>query len=278
MSAPARPPRAWFRDPKLAGLTALTVTDDGRVYGHAAGWGTCHTGYPGRCMTPPRGDGYAYFHLKSVETDDGPVKCGTVTVSTGHANRELDALHAVDHYDDTGTAAADVCVGDDRFGIWVAGAVRPNLGAARLRELRGAALSGDWRPIGGRLQLVGLLGVNVPGFPVPHPSAVLVASGGQVELSALVSAGIVSGETGECGDATVSGPGASTITAAELQALIDRGTPRPRTVRRPPPRRLAAVPEPPPTPPPAAAPREDHRRGWQRLFTPAKPTGGRRWL
>jgi hypothetical protein len=44
---------AWFRNPHLDGPTPLTVTDDGRVYGHLALWGTCHTGFDGVCIEPP---------------------------------------------------------------------------------------------------------------------------------------------------------------------------------------------------------------------------------
>ena len=47
-------------------------------------------------------------------------------------------------------------------------------------------MSGDWRRIGGALRLVGLLAVNVPGFPVPKLKTHL-ANGQQL---ALVASGI----------------------------------------------------------------------------------------
>src|SRR2546422_2197053 len=31
----------------------LTVTEDGRVFGHLAPWGVCHTGKPNQCITAP---------------------------------------------------------------------------------------------------------------------------------------------------------------------------------------------------------------------------------
>ena len=46
------PPTDWFRRPDLDRLTPLTVSDSGRVFGHIAGWDTCHVGLPG-CVTPP---------------------------------------------------------------------------------------------------------------------------------------------------------------------------------------------------------------------------------
>ena len=50
-----RPPRAWFTNPRLTEPTGLTVTEDGRVYGHLALWGTCHVTHSHReCIQPPR--------------------------------------------------------------------------------------------------------------------------------------------------------------------------------------------------------------------------------
>lgn len=114
---------------------------------------------------------------------------GQVTLGTGHAPIYASAQAAAAHYDNTGTAVADVRAGSDVYGIWVAGALRPGVTDTQVRALRGAALSGDWRRINGPLRLVGLLAVNVPGFPIPRAAA-LVASGGPVSLvAANVTAG-----------------------------------------------------------------------------------------
>lgn len=169
------PPASWFTDPALTEATPTTVTDDGRVYGHLALWGTCHTGIPGACVVPPRtSHDYSYFRTGTVETTDGFVKVGHLTVGTGHAPLGLKAAPASMHYDDTGAAVADVAVGEDEFGIWFAGALRPDVTAQQVRVLRASAISGDWRKIGGHLELVAALCVNVPGFPI-------VASGAPVE-------------------------------------------------------------------------------------------------
>ena len=82
-------------------------------------------------------------------------------------------------------AVADVTVGEDEHGIWVAGALRPGTSPEVIRELRGAVLSGDWRDYEGNLELIGLLAVNVPGFPIPKVAA-RVAGG---RTLALVAAG-----------------------------------------------------------------------------------------
>lgn len=182
-----QPPVAWFADPKLSLPTGITITDDGRIYGHAAQWGSCHIGQEGTCVQPPRETEHAYYQTGEVKCDDGTrVAVGQITVGTGHAPLHLGAAPAAEHYDNTGAAVADVAVGNDAHGIWVAGAVRPGADPLKVYELQAAGqVSGDWRRIGGQLRLVGLLAVNVPGFPVPRMRA-RVASG---QPQALVAAG-----------------------------------------------------------------------------------------
>ena len=165
------PPREWFDDPKLTAPTPLTITEDGRIFGHAAVWGTCHTGFSGQCVTPPRERFHEYFLLGETLTASGEtVATGTITLGTGHASTggNLTAVQAMDHYDHTGTAVADVSTGEDKYGLWFSGAIRPGLSPLRLRTLRAAKLSGDWRRFGNGLRLIALLAVNVPGFPVPR--------------------------------------------------------------------------------------------------------------
>jgi hypothetical protein len=181
------PPTAWFTDPGLSLPTPITVTDDGRIYGHAAQWGSCHIGQEGVCVQPPHEEQHPYYRTGEVKCDDGSrVAVGQITVGTGHAPLHMGASPAAEHYDNTGAAVADVAVGNDAHGIWVSGAVRPGADPLKVYELQAAGqVSGDWRRIGGQLRLVGLLAVNVPGFPVPKMRA-RVASG---EPQALVAAG-----------------------------------------------------------------------------------------
>lgn len=177
-------PAEHFERPVLTKPTPLTFTADGRVFGHIATWGTCHIGFGGQCVTPPRSASqYAYFHTGEVLTDAGPISVGHLTFGTGHAGGKLAPLATIRHYDDTGTVGADVVCGEDDHGIWVSGSVRETLSPAELRAFRAAPPSGDWRNIGGSLELVAVLGVNTPGFPVPRAR---VASGVPM---ALVAAG-----------------------------------------------------------------------------------------
>jgi hypothetical protein len=199
--APLHPPADWFSSPELDRPTALTVTKEGRVYGHAALWNSCHIGEPsgpGICVPPPRsGMQYEIFHHGVVETAEGhDVPCGQITMSTLHAGRDLNWKATLEHYEHSGCAVADVVAGEDKHGIWVSGGLRPNLDANKVRELKAGSLSGDWRQVIGRgLEFLAALVVNVAGFPIPRPEARIVASAsGEEEVLALIAAGVVTPE------------------------------------------------------------------------------------
>lgn len=190
------PAASIFANPQLTEPTAPTVRDDGTAFGHLALWGTCHIGFAGKCVTPPRSlTDYAYFLVHSARAlgDDGqpvtiPVGYGTLSrsaTSGGHAGMQLTASEAAQHYDNTCTAVFEMSVGEDDHGIWFAGRLLPGLDDLTEHRARGTVFSGDWRMIRGNLELVAALGVNTPGFPVPRSR---VASGQPV---ALVAAGVV---------------------------------------------------------------------------------------
>ena len=181
---PVVPPNTWFTNPELSDLTPLTVNDDGRVFGHVAAWTVNHIGLPKATKPPRSASNYKYFRTGVVRTDDGTdVAVGQLTLTGGHPDLTLSAREAVAHYDDTRSAVVDVNIGEDRYGIWVAGALRPDLRPEQVRALRASAPSGDWRPIEGRLELVAVACVNTPGFPIART----LVAGGQV--MALVAAG-----------------------------------------------------------------------------------------
>jgi hypothetical protein len=181
---PTTPPTEWFQKPALTKATPLTVTPEGKVFGHIAAWHVNHIGMP-RATRPPRSRSkYAYFHTGVVRTAEGTdMPVGQLTLAGGHASLQADARAAAKHYDDTASAIADVHAGEDDYGIWVAGSLRPDATEAQIRALRASAPSGDWRPIGGSLELVAVCQVNVPGFPIARA----MVAGGQV--MALVAAG-----------------------------------------------------------------------------------------
>ncbi len=181
-------PSEWFQNPELSGPTALTVTDEGRVFGHLAQWGVCHIGFDGVCVDPPKSaTDYAYFLTGEVDTDAGPVPVGNITIDGPHAPLGMKARPAMAHYDNTCTVVADVTCGEDDHGIWVAGWVRPGTPEDKVYALKASGgLSGDWRTVNGHpKELIAALAVNSGGFPVPR---VGVENGTQVSL---VAAGCV---------------------------------------------------------------------------------------
>jgi hypothetical protein len=167
IAPPLAPPRRMFDDPGFVMPTPLTITDQGRVLGHVE-TGGCHTGYPDRCVAPPRGCDFQDFLQGRVFCDDGePVRTGVLTWRMDHPSHELSFLEAMAAYGDSRCGWADVTVGYDRHGTWISGVLRPDLTDVDIRILRALSLSGDWR-IGrrtGRHELIGVLAVNYPGFP-----------------------------------------------------------------------------------------------------------------
>ena len=178
----AAPPPDVFVPPPLDGPTPLTITSDGRVYGHAALWEACHIGIGSSCVTAPHSiTDYAYFHTGSVLIDDGGVlPVGKITLGGGHASPTAGLAATMEHYDDAGTVVAVVRASEDEYGIALSGQLVDGATPEQIEALRRSPVSGDWRMVGGNLELVAALAVNVPGFPV-------VRSRGEQALSMVAS-------------------------------------------------------------------------------------------
>lgn len=184
-SAPTKLPLLeWFARPSFTAATPLTVTPQGRVFGHIAEWNTCHVGAPGCVTAPSSPSGYAYFLTASQTMATGEtIPVGTLTVGGGHASPELGFVAATAHYDDVGAAVARVNAGEDEFGIWVAGWIVPWADETKVEQFKTSPVSGDWRSIGGSLELIAVCSVNSPGFPVARTRArVSFALGAQRSL------------------------------------------------------------------------------------------------
>ena len=220
-SAVPKAPADWFKNPELTEPTHLTVTDDGRVFGHLAEWTTCHIGYPGVCVSAPHSTtDYAYYASKSVMLDDGTLaRTGVISLGGGHADHTKGVRGAVEHYDSTSTAVADVAVGEDEWGIWCAGWIRPGTTDEQVYALRASDVSGDWREVAGGQEMVAALAVNVAGLPVAR-----VHDGVQV---ALVAAGVVhqpehSDPVGDLADAIMARLDARAERRERMKALMER--------------------------------------------------------
>lgn len=194
---PVDPPADWFAEPTdllPEPDRSIHITDDGRIYGYAALWGTCHVGVQGKCVDVPESQkDYAYFRTGSVKCSDPDcdlIDVGQITMSKsadegGHCNDlRADYRTATEHYDNHCLAVADVTCGENEWGVWFSGALRPSTTPEQIRELRASGVSGDWRPVGGSSELIAMLAVNVQGFPVTRrveredEPAALVAAGG----------------------------------------------------------------------------------------------------
>jgi hypothetical protein len=172
----ARPSASVFDIPALDGPTPVTWDwSTGRVFGHLATWATCHVGYANACVTPPREEGeaaYSWFNRYAVETKDGTIWAGRITVGGRHADLSLTASGAMAAHDGK-TVAAYVRAYTDEHGIVLAGAIEPGLTGEEIAVLDRRKVSGDWREASGALALVEVLALSPgprshsePGFPV----------------------------------------------------------------------------------------------------------------
>jgi hypothetical protein len=195
--APVLPPREWF--------ARVDVPDPGRhvylgrrpngvptgqVWGYLAQWDVPHAGIQGSPVYAPRlGEaGYRTFTSQgSTFTAEGEeIPTGVLSFGGGHDNdMNHGVVPALAHYDSTSSAYADVIIGEDDFGVWFAGAMRPHLTRAQIEEFGRHPLSGDWRanPGDANVRLVAALSVNTPGFPI-RGRAHITASGVRTLIAA----------------------------------------------------------------------------------------------
>lgn len=193
-AAPPAIPADVFDMPAPAEYVDLTVEDRGegflRVFGYLAPFGTCHAEFRDVCRTPPSSTlDYAAFHRYPVEVVDGAgetvtVKAGRITtgfgeVGTGcaccrgkddHACTAYSLAQAILHHDQL-TRLANVRVVETEVGPWLSGfAYTADLTDRARKVLSRRKVSGDWRDVGGDLELVEVLALAVaqPGFPPPR--------------------------------------------------------------------------------------------------------------
>lgn len=163
-----RPPLEWFQDPKFTEPTPIEITPDGRIFGHIGIHGMPHRGLGGRVTIPKSKTQYREFLLGGTLTAEGvTVPTGKITLGGGHAADGVPMQLAAEHYDDVSCTVATVAAGDDAFGVWISGAIKPGTDAQKIEDLRESPPSGDWREDHlGNLELITVHSVNSPGFAV----------------------------------------------------------------------------------------------------------------
>lgn len=201
ITIPDVPPAWWFSEPTDVEMKgALTITDEGRVYGRLAPAGVTHRSVNRQV---PKNVDYSRFMgaetlVAGADGKVGRVVTGPVTFNCGHAETDPRLFGTLEnrkkHYDNSCSVFADIAVGESASGdVWVAGAVKPYATAENIMQAMSCRLSGDWQPHAdkpGTTEFVAALLVPVPGFAAARQEAsvrmdegALVASVIPVELA-----------------------------------------------------------------------------------------------
>ena len=177
MTIPDLPPAEWFDEPREEPeIGAITITDEGRIFGYLAPKNVAHRGIRDKRVTVPMGNvDYGIWMNRVTLADDGSggftrVATGPITMDCGHASTSPRVVGAArrEHYDNSCSVVATVCVGENSRGVWISGAVLPDVTPDQIRRMMACQLSGDWGPHRekpGKRELAGALLVPVPGFP-----------------------------------------------------------------------------------------------------------------
>lgn len=189
LTIPDVPPAEWFAEPNDVDIKgALTVTDEGRVYGYLAPAGVDHRSFAKSVRVPMGNVDYSLFMgRETIVAGGGRVVTGALTMDCGHASTgHRDPSAALDHYDNACSIVATVSIGENAKGVWVAGALVPGVDPNQIVRMMACQLSGDWRPHrqrNGWREFAGALLVPVPGFAMTRTEAsVLTADGEPVEV------------------------------------------------------------------------------------------------
>lgn len=175
ITIPDVPPAWWFSEPTDVEMKgALTITDEGRVYGMLAPANVTHRSVK---RTVPSNVDYSRFmgaETLAVGEDGtiGRVVTGPVTFNCGHAETDPRVYGTLEnrkrHYDNSCSVFADIAIGTSKDGTpWIAGAVKSYATAEQIQQAMSCRLSGDWQPHPDRpgvSEFVAALLVPVPGF------------------------------------------------------------------------------------------------------------------
>lgn len=194
VTIPDLPPAAWFNEPVDASPHGeLRVDESGRICGYLAPAGVAHRAFRDRRVEVPMGRvDYDGWMSKPWPVAEGhKVYVGVITMGCGHASTSpADASYTArrEHYDNSCSVAAHARIGENRHGVWIAGALAPWVDAEGLGRLMSCQLSGDWashRDRPGWQDFVAALLVPVPGFPNRVPSASVRVADGALVASAV---------------------------------------------------------------------------------------------
>jgi 2'-5' RNA ligase len=194
ITIPDVPPAWWFSEPTDVEIKgALTITDEGRVFGQLAPKGVTHRSV--KRQVPAKVD---YSRFMGAETlvagADGQIHrvvSGPITFNCGHASTDPLEYGTLEnrrnHYDNSCSVFADIAIGEDKDGnVWVAGAVKPWATGEQIQQAMSCRLSGDWQPHPDRAgvnEFIAALLVPVPGFATARKEASVTVRDGALVSS-----------------------------------------------------------------------------------------------
>lgn len=183
VTIPDVPPAEWFNEPLDVEIKgAITVTDEGRIYGMIAPANTSHRGYQDRAVYVPMGnvDYSKFLKGETIVAGGGRVVTGVITADCGHSRTAAQ----MEQFDNTCSMVASVNVGEwPGRGVWMAGALLPGVTPSQISKLMAGAISGEWRAHptrAGWYEFMAALNVPVPGFPMDRTEASIAADGATV--------------------------------------------------------------------------------------------------
>lgn len=187
------PPASWFEEPTdLPEVGAIAVTDEGRVYGLLAPRHVSHRSFEKPVTVPVGNVDYSrWMNRQTIVAGGKRVTTGPITMGCGHAATDpwVSADSSRDHYDNSCSVVATVRIGENRHGVWIAGALLADVTPSQVARMLACQLSGDWRPHPekpGKREMCGALLVPVPGFPVAASASVRLDHGQLVAAAAPV--------------------------------------------------------------------------------------------
>lgn len=189
INIPRVPPPEWFDEPLDVAIEgALTVTDEGRVFGLLAPASTPFLGDPSIRGVPMGNVDYSRFLRGEAFVDGGRRVAGNITMGCGHAKGSTTAA-AMEHHENSCAVVAQVNVGE-RFaspaGVWVAGALLASATPDQVQRMMACQLSGEWYPTAtGGYELVNALLVPVPAFAMGRRAPYTTMRGGRLAASAI---------------------------------------------------------------------------------------------
>jgi hypothetical protein len=178
ITLPDVPPAEWFNEPTDQMMHgALTITDEGRIFGILAPSGVTHRSV--KAQVPMGNVDYTRWMKSEIPVaGGGRVVAGVITGNCGHAATENYGTLAnrKKHYDDSCSVFAYAKIGENRQKgyVWVAGGLRPGISPDQVSQFFGCSLSGDWQPHPDRpgvREFIAALAVPVPGFAMARKQA-----------------------------------------------------------------------------------------------------------